>query len=178
MEIFHLRCFLAVAGELDFTKAAQALQMSVPALSERIEVLETEVGASLFDRSIHHVRLTPAGERLVPQAFSIVNDVDALRAQLADDQPIAVRVAIPELLGSDIDDRLTAALADLASDYTCTLEHLRSADMAASLRGNHIDLALSHIRPPVRESTPSSSPPNRWAYSSTPPCSPDVLRSD
>ncbi|GAA1597262.1 LysR family transcriptional regulator [Nocardia ninae] len=145
MEIYHLRCFLAVASELDFTKAAQALQMSVPALRQRIEVLETEVGAPLFDRSARYVRLTPAGERLVPQAFSIVSDVDALRDQLADDQPIAVRVAVPELLGSDIDDRLTAALADLASDYTCTLEHLRSADMAASLHGNHIDLALSHI---------------------------------
>ncbi|MFI9406106.1 LysR family transcriptional regulator [Nocardia sp. NPDC052316] len=147
MEIYHLRCFLAVASELDFTKAAQALQMSVPALRQRIEVLETEVGAPLFDSSTQTLRLTPTGERLVPQAFSIVTDVDALPDQLATtaDQPIAVRFAIPELLGSDIGDRLTAALADLAPDYTCVLERMRSADVGANLRGNHIDLALSHL---------------------------------
>ncbi|WP_433661421.1 LysR family transcriptional regulator [Nocardia sp. CA-128927] len=147
MEIYHLRYFLTVASELNFTRAAQALQMSVPPLSQRIKALETELGAALFERSTRHVRLTPAGEQLVPLARSIVTDFDALRDRLAapNDQPIDVRFAIPELLGTDISHRLTAAMTDLAPDYTFALEQLRSADIGASLRSNHIDLALSHI---------------------------------
>ncbi|MFD6156010.1 LysR family transcriptional regulator [Nocardia sp. NPDC060256] len=147
MEIYHLRYFLTVARELNFTKAAQALQMSVPPLRQRIKALETELGTPLFERSHRHVRLTPTGERLVPLALSIVTDFDALPDRLTapDDQQIEVRFAIPELLSTDISHRLTAAMTDLAAGYTFALEQMRSADIGASLRSNHIDLALSHI---------------------------------
>lgn len=150
MEIYHLRYFLTVARELNFTKAAQALQMSVPPLSQRIKALESELGAALFERSTRHVRLTPAGERLVPLAHSIVADFDALPGRLAtpDDQAIEVRIAIPELLGGDIGHRLTTAMNELAPDYRFVLEQMRSADIGPSLRGNQIDLALTHIPSP------------------------------
>lgn len=150
MEIYHLRYFLTVARELNFTKAAQALQMSVPPLSQRIKALETELGAALFERTTRHVRLTPTGERLVPLAFAIVTDFDALRERLStpDDRPTDVRLAIPELLGADISHRLTTAMTELAPEYTFALEQMRSADIGASLRSHHIDLALSHIPSP------------------------------
>ncbi|MCK5751677.1 MAG: LysR family transcriptional regulator, partial [Mycobacterium sp.] len=70
MEMHHLRYFLAVARELNFTRAAKSLNMSVPPLSQRIRTLERELGTPLFDRSTHHTRLTAAGESLLPLATS------------------------------------------------------------------------------------------------------------
>ncbi|MFC9438443.1 LysR family transcriptional regulator [Nocardia sp. NPDC057030] len=147
MEIHHLRYFLTVARALDFAKAAQALQMSVRPLRLRIEAMETELGAALFEPATRPVRLTPAGARLVPLAAGIVTDFDALRERLSapDDRPIDVRLAMPELLGADIGHRLSTAMAELAPEYTFALERLRAADIEAGLRGHHLDLALSHI---------------------------------
>lgn len=78
MEIYHLRCFLAVAAESSFTKAADKLHMSLSPLSQRVSKLEAELGAQLFDRSERPVRLTPAGRRLVAPAAAIVRAFDSL----------------------------------------------------------------------------------------------------
>ena len=57
-----LRQFVVVAEELNFRRAAARLHMSQPPLSVAIRNLESQVGTTLFDRSKHHVRLTPAGQ--------------------------------------------------------------------------------------------------------------------
>lgn len=72
MEFRHLRYFLVLAEELHFGRAAQRLAISQPPLSLNIQQLESSVGAQLFDRNSRGVRLTPAGEALVPRARALL----------------------------------------------------------------------------------------------------------
>ena len=68
MDLRQMRYLIAVSEELNFTRAAERCNVSQPPLSRAIRDLEEEVGARLFDRSTHHVALTPAGESLVADA--------------------------------------------------------------------------------------------------------------
>lgn len=68
MDVRQMRYLIAVAEELNFTRAAARCHVSQPPLSRAIRDLEAEVGAQLFERDKHHVALTPAGAALVDRA--------------------------------------------------------------------------------------------------------------
>lgn len=76
MELRHLRYFLAVCEEMNFTKAAQKLMIAQPPLSRQIKDLEEEVGAALFVREHHGMRLTEEGLRFRTYANRIVTLAD------------------------------------------------------------------------------------------------------
>ncbi|WP_371268885.1 LysR family transcriptional regulator [Variovorax sp. OK202] len=61
MEIRHLRCFAAVATQLHFTRAAENLGISTPAISKQIQEIEQTLGTRLFERTKRSVKLTSAG---------------------------------------------------------------------------------------------------------------------
>lgn len=77
-----LRYFAAVAEELNFTRAAQRLFVSQPALSKQIRALEQQLGAPLFARTGRSVHLTPVGEVLLPHARRVLAAWDAARADV------------------------------------------------------------------------------------------------
>lgn len=72
MNIQQLQCFVEVARQLSFTKAAQYLYIGQPALSRQIAELEKELGVKLLLRDKHSVRLTPAGAVLRDHAVGIL----------------------------------------------------------------------------------------------------------
>lgn len=80
MELHHLRYFVSVARHRNFTRAAAEHMVAQPSLSQQIRRLEEELGTLLFDRSRTPVRLTDAGEALLPYAEAILRQVEAARA--------------------------------------------------------------------------------------------------
>jgi monoterpene epsilon-lactone hydrolase len=76
IELRHLRAFVAVAEELNFSRAAHRLSVSQPALSRQIKALEQLVGAQLLTRSTHAVALTLAGDALLDRSRKLLADVD------------------------------------------------------------------------------------------------------
>lgn len=77
IELRHLRAFIAVADELNFTRAAERLFIAQQALSAQIRQLEERVGAQLFERSTRKVELTPAGHALYEQAGPLLAGAEA-----------------------------------------------------------------------------------------------------
>ncbi|MEP2139257.1 MAG: LysR family transcriptional regulator, partial [Erythrobacter sp.] len=71
-EFFQLRCFVTVAEELNFTRAAQRLNMTQPPLSRQIKLLEAGIGMTLLDRNKRSVRLTPAGATFRAAAIDLL----------------------------------------------------------------------------------------------------------
>ncbi len=77
IELRHLRSFVAVAEELNFTRAAKRLFIAQQALSTQIRQLEERIGTKLLDRDTRSVSLTDAGEVLLGQARLLLADADA-----------------------------------------------------------------------------------------------------
>lgn len=76
MQIHQLGYFVAVARTRHFTQASEECGVSQPTLSKQIRVLENSLGTALFARERGDVRLTPAGEALLPHAQEILIEVD------------------------------------------------------------------------------------------------------
>ncbi|MDJ0394882.1 LysR family transcriptional regulator [Rhodococcus sp. G-MC3] len=147
MEMRHLRYFLAVAQELNFTKAAGVLQMSTPPLSQRIRALEKELGEPLFDRSTHHTRLTEAGTALLPIAAKLIADFDAIPGLVrSTKQAQQVRIAIPDVLNPQHRRSISAAIEGLSDIYSFALRQIPSLEMESELLNHTSDIAISHAQ--------------------------------
>jgi DNA-binding transcriptional LysR family regulator len=81
MDIASLRAFLAVAEHGSFSTASEHLFLTQPAISKRIAALESELDTPLFDRIGRQIRLTQAGQALLPRAQQILQEIeDSARA--------------------------------------------------------------------------------------------------
>lgn len=102
VELRLWRQFLAVADELHFGRAAQRLHMTQPPLTQAIAHLERLLGVRLFERSKRSVRLTAAGEALLPQAKELLARAQALPAvarSAADGESGRLRIAFVSTVG-------------------------------------------------------------------------------
>ena len=94
-ELLDLRALIAVSDMRSFHRAAEQLALSQPALSRRIQKLEQAVGAPLLERSTRSVRLTPAGQQVLPLLRRMVEEVDgSLIGSMASGERGAGRITI------------------------------------------------------------------------------------
>lgn len=76
MDLVSLNTFIAIAELGSFSLAGEKLHITQPAVSKRLNTLEDQLGARLFDRLGRDIRLTQAGEALLPRAYRIVNELE------------------------------------------------------------------------------------------------------
>jgi LysR family transcriptional regulator, cyn operon transcriptional activator len=88
MLLRHIRYFLAVTEHRNFTRAAEALHVSQPTLSQQMRQLEDALGAQLLDRSGRTVRLTDAGRAYAEYARRAMQDLDAGKRAIHDAQDL------------------------------------------------------------------------------------------
>lgn len=147
-QLFQLRCFVAVASELHFGRAAKRLNMTQSPLSRQIQALEHEVGVLLIERTKRSVQLTPAGHAFLPEAEDIL-----LRCEAAS---LAARRAIRGDAGSITLGFISAArfkvLPQIVSgayhklkDVDVVLKEMSTPEQKEALLSNRLNLGL--IRP-------------------------------
>ena len=81
MELAQLEAFLQVAHHRSFSRAAEALFLTQPSVTARIQSLEREIGERLFERTGRSVTLTDAGHAFIPHAQRALTAVQARRPQ-------------------------------------------------------------------------------------------------
>jgi LysR family transcriptional regulator, hca operon transcriptional activator len=150
LELRHLRYFVAVAEELNFTRAAARIRTAQPSLSQQIRRLERAVGVKLLDRSRHHVALTNAGRIFLRQAKDILGRVEHAR-QLA--QQAAHGRAGDLSVGTfpSADVRILPALRPLIAEHLPDLRLILHSKYAIeSLTGLHSGaLDVAFVRGPI-----------------------------
>jgi DNA-binding transcriptional LysR family regulator len=145
-ELRHLRYFVAVAEELNFSRAAKRLHMAQPPLSVAIRKLEQEIGATLFNRSSHGVTLTEAGSALLPGARRALAEASAAvaAAQRASAGELgSLRVGYNWSAGFETLPALGKAFAHHHPDVELLTEEMRPNRMLGALRSGTIDVAIA-----------------------------------
>ena len=150
MEIRDLRYFVAVADEQSFTKAAAALGIAQPSLSQQIKKLEAELGIELFHRTKRSVRLTSPGRTMLPEARSLLSQAEVTREVAR----LAAGGRLGELTIGFIEATVFALLPGLISafrsrypDIAVSLRELTTVDQVAALRERTLDVGI--LRTPI-----------------------------
>lgn len=150
MELRHLRYFVAVAEELNFTRAAARLHTAQPSLSQQIRQLEKWVGVTLLDRSRRHVTLTDAGRIFLQQAKDILARVEhsrRLAKQAADGR--AGELAVGTFPSADVKvlPALRSLIAERLPNLRLILHSKYAVDSVAGLQSGALDAAF--VRGPL-----------------------------
>ncbi len=150
LNLSHLNCFVAVAEELSFSRAAARLSMTQPPLTRQIQMLEHQVGATLFERSTRSVNLTAAGRTFLTEAKQIIeltkNAAEKARRTQAGELGIMtisfVSCAIYQNLPS-----LIHQIETMQPGVSISLREMSTMHQLDALRLNQIDLGVVRKSP-------------------------------
>jgi LysR family transcriptional regulator, benzoate and cis,cis-muconate-responsive activator of ben and cat genes len=144
----HLRYFVAVARERNFTRAAEKLRIAQPPLSRQIQQLEEELGAALIERDSRPAHLTEMGKLFFEQAVQVLEHVDEMQAMVRRLQQIrrdrfSIGFVASTLYGKlpDVIRRYRAARPEVE----LVLLELTTLEQIAALKENRIDVGFGRI---------------------------------
>lgn len=154
IEFNQLRCFVTVAEELHFGRAAERLHMTQPPLTRHIQLLEHALGVALFERTSRSVRLTAAGRVFLTDARRLLNFAEQAAQsarQFGTGEAGKVTIGFTAVSGYELIPSLIARASEQLPGITLLLKEMVSVGQFAALDAGTIDLGF--VRP---LNTPSS----------------------
>lgn len=146
MDLRQLAFFVAVAEELNFSRAADKMAIAQPALSRQIQHLEEQLGVLLFRRDKRNVAMTPAGAYLLAQARQLratVTDIEEQTRRVHNGLVGSLRIGHPgSALYSILPDTL-AMLERQFPDVTTSLAELAERELFEALLSHRVDFGLT-----------------------------------
>ena len=145
----QVRCFVAVAEELHFGRAAERLSMTQPPLSRQIQKLERAVGAHLVERDNRRVELTGAGVAFLDEAYRLLNLVDSagdLARRVDAGTSGVVRLGFTAVSAISVLGPLLRRLAEELPDVEVLLSERVTGAQVDGIRRGELDIGLA--RPP------------------------------
>jgi LysR family transcriptional regulator, benzoate and cis,cis-muconate-responsive activator of ben and cat genes len=149
MELRHLRFFVTVAQERNFTRAAERVGIAQPPLSRQIRDLEQELGAVLFDRGSRPIRLTEAGRLLYEQAVQIIASVEQVGRTIRQFASAQQSRFVIGVVGSIMHGALPEVIRMFrrrALEIDVELVELTTVEQVAALKAGRIDAGLGRVR--------------------------------
>ena len=149
VELRHLRSFVAVAQELNFTRAAAHLHLDQPALSRQIRQLERALGVRLFHRTTRRVELTAAGVKLYDTAGTLLTELDHIFTDLRQQDragPAVLRLGWLISFRDQFMSRLIRSF-EATTGATVALSRYDFTDPSAGLATRSVDAAM--VNPPL-----------------------------
>lgn len=146
MELRHLRYLLAVVEHRNFTRAAEALRVSQPTLSQQIRQLEKELGAQLLDRSGRGVVLTDTGEAFARYARRAMRELAAGERAVLDVQDLSrggLRLGLTPSFSPYLIGPLVARLRERHPAIRFTIRELTQDRIEAELLTDELDVGIA-----------------------------------
>ena len=141
MELRHIHSFLSLAKNLNFSRTAQLVHLTQPALSLQIQALEKEIGVTLFERNRRKTILTPAGLAFQREVAGGVNQLDQAvqSARLAAKGKLgAVRLGFVSTAGTHMVPRLIREYRPINPRVEFSLRNVLTADQRRMLEEAHL----------------------------------------
>ncbi|TDN70070.1 LysR family transcriptional regulator [Paraburkholderia sp. BL10I2N1] len=148
MELRQLRYFIAVAEEMNITRAADRLHMTQPPLSRQIQQIEEDVGLPLFERGSRPLRLTEAGRIFYTQARRLIEEADELAPLTRRLAQLAERIVIgfvPSTLYGAL-PAVIRAFREAAPQIELSLIEMFTIEQLGALKGGRIDVGFGRLR--------------------------------
>ncbi|MEO1251479.1 MAG: LysR family transcriptional regulator [Pseudomonadota bacterium] len=145
MEMYQIRYFLATCETLNLTKAAEASNVSQPALTKALKLLEDELGGSLFDRRARPLRLTELGKRLENRFRAIADITDEITANAKLFKSLndaTYTLGMISTIGSEPFDRIIRAIRSRAPGISLSLRLIPQGELVEELRTGDLELAV------------------------------------
>ncbi|MEV5599729.1 transcriptional regulator CynR [Streptomyces sp. NPDC052496] len=150
LELRHLRYLLAVAEHASFTRAAEALHVSQPTLSQQVRQLERTLKVQLLDRTGRTVRLTDAGEAYAHYARGALRDLEAAERAVLDVRDLSrgtLRLATTPTFTAYLVGPLAGAFHTRHPGISLTLREMPQELMESALLADELDLGIAFSGP-------------------------------